>query len=67
MAIPLLDLTAQYATLRQEIQAAVARVLESQQFILGPEVEALEQEIAAYSGVGTGSGYHPARMPCWSP
>ena len=56
MAIPLLDLTAQYATLRQEIQAAVARVLESQQFILGPEVEALEQEIAAYSGCRYGVG-----------
>ena len=60
MAVPLLDLKAQYATLRQEIRAAVERVLESQQFILGPEVEALEHEIAAYSacryGIGVSSG-----------
>ena len=60
MAVPLLDLKAQYATLRQEIRAAVERVLESQQFILGPEVEALEHAIAAYSacryGIGVSSG-----------
>lgn len=60
MAVPLLDLKAQYATLRQEIRAAVERVLESQQFILGPEVEALEHEIATYSscryGIGVSSG-----------
>ena len=60
MAVPLLDLKAQYVTIRQEIRAAVERVLESQQFILGPEVEALEHEIAAYSacryGIGVSSG-----------
>ncbi len=58
--VPLLDLKAQYATIRDEIRAAVDRVLESQQFILGPEVEALEQEVAAYSqcqhGIGVSSG-----------
>lgn len=60
MAVPLLDLKAQYATIREEIRAAIERVLESQQFILGPEVEAFEREIAAYSqcqyGIGVSSG-----------
>lgn len=58
--VPLLDLKAQYATLRDEIHAAMDRVVESQHFILGPEVEALEQEVAAYSqcayGIGVSSG-----------
>jgi len=46
ITVPLLDLTAQYAPLRDEILAAVTRVCDSQRFILGPEVEALEQELA---------------------
>lgn len=58
--IPLLDLRAQYKTIREEIRSAIDRVLESQHFILGPEVEALEREIAAYSqcrfGIGVSSG-----------
>lgn len=58
--VPLLDLHAQYMTIRDEIHAAMDRVIESQQFILGPEVEALEGEIAAYSqcqyGIGVSSG-----------
>src|SRR5438093_10703385 len=58
--IPLLDLKAQYATIRSEIRGAIERVLESQHFILGPEVEALEQEITALCGarfaVGVSSG-----------
>ncbi|NCC37396.1 MAG: DegT/DnrJ/EryC1/StrS family aminotransferase, partial [Chloroflexia bacterium] len=58
--MPLLDLKAQYATLREEIAAAIERVVASQQFILGPEVEAFEQEVAAYSqcadGIGVSSG-----------
>jgi dTDP-4-amino-4,6-dideoxygalactose transaminase len=49
--IPFLDLTAQYESLRPEIDAAVQRVLQSGHFILGPEVKALETEIAAYLGV----------------
>jgi dTDP-4-amino-4,6-dideoxygalactose transaminase len=59
-AIPLLDLKAQYAPLREEIRAAVDRVMDSQVFIMGPEVQALEQEVAAYSqcryGIGMSSG-----------
>ncbi len=58
--VPLLDLKAQYATLRDEIREAIDRVSESQHFILGPEVEALEQEVADYSqckfGIGMSSG-----------
>jgi dTDP-4-amino-4,6-dideoxygalactose transaminase len=46
--IPLLDLKAQYSTIKGEIQAAIERVLDSQQFILGSEVEALEKELAEY-------------------
>ncbi len=58
--IPQLDLQAQYTSLKPEIEAALARVLESQRFILGPEGEALERELADYCGVphaiGCGSG-----------
>jgi len=58
--IPLLDLKVQYATIRTEIRDALDRVVESQRFILGPEVEALECEIAEYSqcryAVGVSSG-----------
>ena len=46
MSVPLLDLTAQYAPLRQDILAAITRVCDSQRFIMGPEVEALERELA---------------------
>lgn len=45
VAVPLLDLGAQYAPLREEILAAVTRVCDSQRFILGPEVDALEREL----------------------
>lgn len=60
MEVPLLDLQAQYATIRDEIRPVVDQVLESQRFILGPEVEAFEQEIAHYCGttyaIGMSSG-----------
>lgn len=45
-AVPLLDLQEQYKPLRAELLAAIARVCDSQRFILGPEVEALESELA---------------------
>jgi len=51
MEVPLLDLRKQYLTIKSEIDAAVSRVLSSGHFILGPEVEALEQGIAQYCGV----------------
>ncbi len=44
---PFLDLKTQFASIRHEIMAAVSRVMESQQFILGEEVQALEGEIAS--------------------
>jgi len=60
MNIPMLDLKAQYASIQEEINAKVLEVLSSQNFILGAEVKALEEEIAAYSGtrfaVGVSSG-----------
>lgn len=48
--VPLLDLRAEQAKLRPALDAAIARVLDSQRFILGPEVEALESELAAVCG-----------------
>ncbi len=51
MKIPLVDLKAQYDSIKEEIDDAIHRVIESGQFILGPDVEALEEEIAAYLGV----------------
>ncbi|MFB0525756.1 MAG: DegT/DnrJ/EryC1/StrS family aminotransferase [Phycisphaerae bacterium] len=60
MQVPLLDLKAQYATIRNEILAAVSEVLESQRCIGGPKVAQLEEKIAALSdcryAVGTSSG-----------
>lgn len=58
--VPLLDLQAQHKTIREEILSAVTNLIDSQRFILGTEVETLEQEIAAYSNstfaVGCASG-----------
>lgn len=56
MSIPILDLKAQYATIRHEIQSAINNVLEKQHFILGPEVKGLEEEVAAYCGRSYGVG-----------
>ncbi|HSB08242.1 MAG TPA: DegT/DnrJ/EryC1/StrS family aminotransferase [Blastocatellia bacterium] len=60
MKIPLLDLGAQHSSIAGEIESAVKRVLDSQQFILGPEVRELERELAAYcqcsESVGCASG-----------
>lgn len=56
----MLDLKAQYASIREEIRAAIDQVLDAQQFILGPQVKAFEAEMAAYCGtkfaVGVASG-----------
>jgi dTDP-4-amino-4,6-dideoxygalactose transaminase len=58
--IPLVDLRRQYLDLKSEIDSAVMRVLETGQFVLGPEVEAFEKEFAslcaAESGIATNSG-----------
>ncbi|MCF7810013.1 DegT/DnrJ/EryC1/StrS family aminotransferase [bacterium] len=60
MNVPLLDLKAQYATIKDEINSAAIEVLESQYFILGPKVKAFEEAVAKYSqcqlGIGVSSG-----------
>jgi dTDP-4-amino-4,6-dideoxygalactose transaminase len=60
MQVPLLDLKQQYLPLAADIQAAIAAVCASQQFILGPAVKQLEARVAAYSqcrhGLGVSSG-----------
>ena len=50
-SVPLLDLQAQYAPIREEILAAVTRVCDSQRYIMGPEITDFEEEIAALIGV----------------
>ena len=50
MRVPYLDLKAQYQSIKPEIDAAIARVLDSCQFVLGSEVAGFEQEFAAYCG-----------------
>lgn len=60
MKVPILDLRLQYEGLRAELLAAITEVMDSQQFVLGPEVKRLEEEIAAYSetkyAIGCASG-----------
>ena len=64
--IPILDLKTQYDSLRVEIAEAINRVLESSQFVLGPDVAALEREVAAFCdcdyGVGVASGTDALRL-----
>jgi dTDP-4-amino-4,6-dideoxygalactose transaminase len=60
MNVPLLDLKAQYRTIRDEVRAVIDDVCDAQYFIMGPKVEAFEKAVAAYSGaahaVGVSSG-----------
>ncbi len=60
MQVPLLDLKGQYAPLRAEIEQAIAQVCNEQRFVLGPKVDELEGQVAAYSqtehGLGVSSG-----------
>jgi len=60
MAIPLTDLKAQYRSIKGEIDAAIQQVVREGRFILGPEVKAFEEEMAAYCGtrfaIGVASG-----------
>jgi dTDP-4-amino-4,6-dideoxygalactose transaminase len=51
MRVPLLDLQAQYQPLRDEILAAITRVCDSQRFIMGPEIDSLENELCRLIGV----------------
>lgn len=58
--IPLLDLKAQHSTIREQVVSALMRVVDSQHFILGEEVQKLEEEVASYCGakyaIGCASG-----------
>jgi dTDP-4-amino-4,6-dideoxygalactose transaminase len=60
MQVPLLDLKAQYAPLRERIEQAIREVCDSQRFVLGPKGSALESKVAKYShsshGIGISSG-----------
>ncbi len=64
--IPVLDLRTQYQTIKGEIDAAIAGVIESTQFILGPTVRAFEEQVAAYCecqhAVGVASGTDALRL-----
>ncbi len=71
MKIPLVDLKAQHDAIKDEIAGAIGSVIAGTQFILGPEVKAFEQEIAAFIGVsqavGVASGtdaLHLALLAC---
>ncbi|MEO5617464.1 MAG: DegT/DnrJ/EryC1/StrS family aminotransferase [Candidatus Eisenbacteria bacterium] len=70
MSVPLLDLKAQYADLRAEIDDAVHRVMESTRFIGGPEVTGLEDEVARYSqcahAVACASGTDALLLSMWT-
>src|SRR5262244_619193 len=60
MNVPLINLQAQYASIRDAVREAVDRVFETQHFVMGPEVAALETEIAEYcrtkQAIGCASG-----------
>jgi dTDP-4-amino-4,6-dideoxygalactose transaminase len=64
-SVPLLDLRRQYHSIREEVLAAIARVCDSQSFILGPEVEALEREIAALTGAASAVGCASGTEALW--
>jgi dTDP-4-amino-4,6-dideoxygalactose transaminase len=56
MRVPLLDLKRQYGPLKSQILAAIEQVADSQHLVLGPQVEQIEAEIAAYTGAGHAIG-----------
>ncbi|BCA54233.1 Pleiotropic regulatory protein [Nitrospira sp. KM1] len=56
MAVPLLDLAAHHRPLHKELVAAIEQVVQSQAFILGPDVGTLEERIASYCGTGAAIG-----------
>jgi dTDP-4-amino-4,6-dideoxygalactose transaminase len=56
MNVPLLDLQAQYASIKSDVDEAIASVMASQHFILGPQVEQCEKAIASYVGAAHGIG-----------
>jgi dTDP-4-amino-4,6-dideoxygalactose transaminase len=65
LSVPLLDLRRQYDGIREDVLAAITRVCDSQSFILGPEVEALEREIAALTGAACAVGCASGTEALW--
>jgi len=67
LSVPALDLKAQYQTIREEIDQAIRSVVESQYFVLGPEVSNFEEEVARYCavehGIGCASGSDALLLP----
>ncbi len=63
--VPLLDLRRQYEGIREEVLAAVTRVCDSQSYILGPEVEALEREISTLTGASAAVGCASGTEALW--
>jgi dTDP-4-amino-4,6-dideoxygalactose transaminase len=63
--VPMLDLKRQYASIKDEIDAAVERVLASQHFIGGPEIEGFERESAEYLGVRSSVGCASGTDALW--
>lgn len=70
MPVPLLDLKSQYAALKEDMDAAVARVAASQHFIGGPEVESFEKEVGRWLGashaIGCASGSDALMLALWA-
>ncbi|MEE2829520.1 MAG: DegT/DnrJ/EryC1/StrS family aminotransferase, partial [Myxococcota bacterium] len=70
MGVPLLDLKAQYATLKDELDAVVAEVATSQYFINGPNVTGFEEEVGAFLGadhaIGCASGSDALMLALWA-
>jgi dTDP-4-amino-4,6-dideoxygalactose transaminase len=64
-SVPMLDLRRQYEQISQEVLEAVERVCASQHYILGPEVEAFEREIAAFCGVNDAVGCASGTDALW--
>jgi dTDP-4-amino-4,6-dideoxygalactose transaminase len=64
-SVPLLDLRRQYDGIREDVLSAIAHVCDSQSFILGPEVEALEREIAALTGAASAVGCASGTEALW--
>jgi dTDP-4-amino-4,6-dideoxygalactose transaminase len=64
-SVPLLDLRRQYLGIREEVLDAIERVCDSQSFILGPEVEALEREIAKLTGAAAAVGCASGTEALW--
>lgn len=63
--VPMLDLTRQYETIKDDVHAAIERVLTTQHFIGGPELEGFEQESASYLGVSASVGCASGTDALW--